>query len=75
MATDQATADYEHEQEKSAELQDSWAAWVECEMPQPSDELAGKLCVQCVNWRAARLLRLADGTTQLVVADDTGLCG
>ena len=29
MATDQATADYEREQEKRAALEDDWAVWAE----------------------------------------------
>ncbi|NJM99924.1 MAG: hypothetical protein HC800_24790, partial [Phormidesmis sp. RL_2_1] len=64
MATDQATADYEGEQAKLATLQDNQADWVECEQPQPTCRPILKVCAQCVNWRAARQLRLADGSTR-----------
>jgi hypothetical protein len=64
MATDQATADYEHEQEKREALEDDWADWVECEMPQSSNEPLLPVCDQCVNWQSPRLLHLADGSTQ-----------
>jgi hypothetical protein len=64
MATDQATADYEREQETHAALQDDWANWVEREMPQSKLPMS-KVCAQCVNWQPARRLHLANGTTQL----------
>jgi hypothetical protein len=64
MATDQATEDYEREQEKRAALEDDWADWVECELPQPVSLPTPRLCAQCVNWQPARQLYLADGTTQ-----------
>lgn len=64
MPIDQATADYEREQAQRAALQDDWADWTERKMPQPPSPPIPKVCVQCVNWRPARLLHLADGTTR-----------
>ena len=61
MAIDQATADYEREQEKRAALQDNWAEWAE---PQSTCQPISKVCPQCVNWRPERRLHLADGSTQ-----------
>jgi hypothetical protein len=63
MATDQATADYEREQEKRAALEDDWADWVECELPQPFDEPSWPVCTQCVSWQPTRLLHLATQPT------------
>lgn len=64
MAIDQATADYEREQERREALEDDWAVWAESEQPWPTYPPIPKVCPQCVNWRPARRLRLADGTTQ-----------
>ncbi|MGB7085294.1 MAG: hypothetical protein WBD47_07050 [Phormidesmis sp.] len=65
MATDQATADYEREQENRAALQDDWTDWAESEIPSPPSQLMSRICDRCVNWQPARHLYLADGTTQL----------
>ena len=67
MATDQATADYEAEQEKQAHLQDDAArerSLTQDALAHPSDAPPQPLCAQCVNWQPDRLLYLADGTTQ-----------
>jgi hypothetical protein len=66
MATDQATADYEYEQENRAALQDNWADGAESEVSQPISPPIPKLCAHCLNWQPARRLHLADGTTQLI---------
>ncbi len=59
MATDQATADQEYEQERREALEDMWEMWAECEQPQPIPQLMpAKACAQCVNWRPERLLHL-----------------
>ncbi len=60
MAIDQATADYEAEQEKREALEDARAVRAESELSQP---VIPKVCAQCVNWRSSRLLHRADGTT------------
>ncbi|WP_240518967.1 hypothetical protein [Leptolyngbya sp. BC1307] len=65
MTIDPATADYEREQERRAALEDDWAVWAESQQPWPTYPPIPKGCPQCVNWRPARRLHLADGTTQL----------
>ncbi|NJM99732.1 MAG: hypothetical protein HC800_23645 [Phormidesmis sp. RL_2_1] len=65
MAIDQATADYEREQEKRAALQDAWADWHEHETSESLSQPLPPVCAQCVNWQADRRLYLADGSTQL----------
>lgn len=63
LVTDQATADYDCEQENRARLEDDWANWIATEQPHPTPELPpAKVCAQCVNWQPVRLLHLADGT-------------
>ncbi len=66
LVTDQATADYDCDQEKRARLEDDWAKWAEREQPCPTPELVPpKVCAQCVNWKPERHLRLADGTNRI----------
>jgi len=67
MAIDQATADYEREQEKRTIIQDDWADWNERETPPPPGQSLPPVCVRCINWQPERQLHLADGTTQLRV--------
>jgi hypothetical protein len=62
MAIDQATADYEREEEARAAREDDWADWVEGELPQPFDEPPLPVCAHCVNWQPTRQLYLVDGT-------------
>ncbi len=65
LVTDQATADYIYEQERRAALQDDWAEWAESEQPWPTPQwIPTKVCHQCVNWRAERLLHLTEGSTR-----------
>ena len=61
---DQATADYEREQENRTTIQDSWADWNQCETPPYPNQSSPPVCAQCVNWQPERQLHLADGTTQ-----------
>ena len=68
MATDQATADYEAEQEKRERLQDEAALaqlLAEETLEHASDIPPPLLCAQCINWQPDRRLHLADGTTRL----------
>ena len=68
MATDQATADYEAEQEKRERLQDDAAlarSLAEDAVSHASDAPPPSLCAQCINWQPNRRLHLADGTTRL----------
>ncbi|PZO16891.1 MAG: hypothetical protein DCF25_11900 [Leptolyngbya foveolarum] len=62
MAIDQATADYEREQENRTVTQDDWAEWSECETSPPTSQPLPPVCAQCVNWQPERPLHLADGT-------------
>ena len=61
MATDQATADYEAEQERLAALRDDYALErsLADAIPAPPPS---PVCAQCINWQAQRWLDLADGT-------------
>ena len=69
--TDQATADYAHEQERRAALDRDWEAlWAEYEQPTPQ-RTAAKRCAQCINWSPERLLHLANGNNQPL----PGSCG
>jgi hypothetical protein len=67
MATDQATADYEYEQERREVLQDNEADWVEFESALPESQTIPTLCTQCIQWQPASL---ADSTTSAM----TGCC-
>ena len=64
MATDQATADYEAEQERLAALRDDYALErsLADAIPAPPPS---PVCAQCINWQAQRWLHLADGISQL----------
>ena len=64
MAIDQATADYEREQENRATIRDNWADWNERETPESPSQPLPPVCTQCVNWQPERQLHLADGSTQ-----------
>ena len=64
MAIDQATADYEREQEKRTTIQDDWAAWNERETPPPPSQSLSPACAQCINWQPERQPHLVNGTTQ-----------
>ena len=67
MAIDQATADYEAEQEKRERLQDDAAlsrSLTEDASAHISDAPPLPLCAQCVNWQPDRRLHLANGTIQ-----------
>ena len=73
MATDQATADYEAEQQKREQRTDEHAlerSPVATAEPSPTSPPL-PVCAQCVNWQAQRWLHLADGTTRL----RPGYCG
>lgn len=63
MATDQATADYQYEQSRREALDDSRAEWTDDQSPWPDQPAIAPVCAQRVNWRAARKLHLADGST------------
>ncbi len=69
VVTDQATADYDYEQQRRAVFQDDWAEWAEAAHSQPTlpdpQFIPTKVCAQCVNWQPERMLNLADGTIRI----------
>lgn len=68
MATDQATADYEAEQEAREKIQDDSArerSLAQDNLAHASDPPPQPLCAQCVNWEQPRTLHLTEGTTRL----------
>lgn len=66
LVTDQATADYDYEQQRRAALQDDRAEWAETAHFQRTTQfIPTRVCAQCVNWQPERMLNLADGTIRI----------